>query len=100
MLPSTLQQNNNELFEVLETLKSNKLNLEKSISQLKKEEEEIQDKISKLNSDLSLVKSNLIKCSEKKSTLETLISDTEVAYEKIIDSSSSLLSVLKSYDLS
>lgn len=95
MLPSTLQSNNNELFEVLELLKENKGKLESSISELSREESEILDKINKLNSELSSVRYTLQTQVDKKSELEILINDTEIAYQKIIESSSSLLKVLK-----
>ena len=106
MFPCTLQSANNELFEVLETLKEKKSKLgivlhltqESSISQKTLQENEIQAKISKLNSELASLKVSLNSDLHKKSELEKLIGDTEIAYQKIIESSTSLLKVLKNQE--
>jgi sjoegren syndrome nuclear autoantigen 1 len=93
--PSTLQSFNNELIKSLDNLREQR---EKNILALRQD----QDTEAKLKTDMDKLqkkRNEVAKRIQQKECLETgyktLIDETEAAYRKIVDSSQTLLEILK-----
>lgn len=92
---AALQTYNNELVKCIEDLCSKRDLLNKQIQQEEAEKEKIQHDISILSEKLSKVNESLSKKLATRNEFDRTISETEAAYMKILESSETLLNVLK-----
>ena len=92
---SSIQNYNNELVKCIEDLRMKK---DETNSQILKEEEEkskIQYDLNQLTERLSIINETLSKKVQARNEYDRTIQETEGAYMKILESSQSLLQVLK-----
>eukprot|EP00899_Mesostigma_viride_P020137 jgi/Mesvir1/28124/Mv04702-RA.1 len=92
---AALQNHNNELVKCIEDLKEKR---EEIARQLQKEEEEkskIQNDLTILTKRLSQINDSLARKVAARNEYDKTIQDTEAAYMKILESSQTLLTVLK-----
>ncbi|KAK9532834.1 hypothetical protein VZT92_010201 [Zoarces viviparus] len=92
---AALQTYNNELVKCIEDLSSKREELNSQIKQEEEEKERLQHDIRVLSDKLSRVNESLAQRLAARSTFDRTIAETEAAYTKILESSQSLLSVLK-----
>ncbi|XP_070707063.1 microtubule nucleation factor SSNA1 [Pempheris klunzingeri] len=92
---AALQAYNNELVKCIEDLCSKRDELNCQIKQEEEEKERLQHDIRVLSEKLSRVNESLAQRLAARSTFDRTIAETEAAYTKILESSQSLLSVLK-----
>lgn len=92
---AALQTYNNELVKCIEDLCSKRDELNRQIRQEEDEKERLQHDIRVLSEKLSRVNESLAQRLATRSNLDRTIAETEAAYTKILESSQSLLSVLK-----
>ncbi|XP_072309798.1 microtubule nucleation factor SSNA1 [Eucyclogobius newberryi] len=92
---AALQTYNNELVKCIEDLCSKREELNGQIRQEEEEKERLQHDIRILSEKLSRVNDSLAKRLAARATFDRTIAETEAAYAKILESSQSLLSVLK-----
>uniref|UniRef100_A0A3Q4I093 Sjogren syndrome nuclear autoantigen 1 n=1 Tax=Neolamprologus brichardi TaxID=32507 RepID=A0A3Q4I093_NEOBR len=92
---AALQTYNNELVKCIEELCSKRDELNRQIKQEEEEKERLQHDIRVLSEKLSRVNESLTQRLAARSTFDRTIAETEAAYTKILESSQSLLSVLK-----
>uniref|UniRef100_A0A3B4GNY7 SS nuclear autoantigen 1 n=2 Tax=Haplochromini TaxID=319058 RepID=A0A3B4GNY7_9CICH len=92
---AALQTYNNELVKCIEELCSKRDELNRQIKQEEEEKERLQHDIRVLSEKLSRVNESLTQRLAARATFDRTIAETEAAYTKILESSQSLLSVLK-----
>ncbi|KAM4720320.1 microtubule nucleation factor SSNA1 [Anableps anableps] len=92
---AALQTYNNELVKCIEDLCSKRDDLNRQIRQEEDEKERLQHDIRVLSEKLSRVNESLAQRLATRANLDRTIAETEAAYTKILESSQSLLSVLK-----
>ncbi|XP_029985914.1 Sjoegren syndrome nuclear autoantigen 1 homolog [Sphaeramia orbicularis] len=92
---AALQTYNNELVKCIEDLHSRRDELNRQINQEEEERERLQHDIGVLTEKLSRVNDSLTHRLSTRATLERTIAESQAAYTKILESSQSLLSVLK-----
>uniref|UniRef100_A0A1A7XZW3 Sjogren syndrome nuclear autoantigen 1 n=1 Tax=Iconisemion striatum TaxID=60296 RepID=A0A1A7XZW3_9TELE len=92
---AALQAYNNELVKCIEELCSKREELNRQIHQEEDEKERLEHDIRVLSEKLSRVNESLARRLSARTTLDRTIAETEAAYAKILESSQSLLSVLK-----
>ncbi|XP_062424973.1 microtubule nucleation factor SSNA1-like isoform X1 [Rhea pennata] len=92
---AALQGYNNELVKCIEDLCMQKEELNKQIQQAEEEKNKLQHQIQVLNEKLECVCENLAQKVASRNELDKILAETEAAYMKILDSSRTLLNVLK-----
>lgn len=92
---AVLQRYNNELVKFLEDLSTRREELNREIRQAEQEKKVVQDEIAKVTAQLGLVCESLAWKNAAQKELDKILAETEVAYEKIVESSRILLNVLK-----
>ncbi|XP_074474074.1 microtubule nucleation factor SSNA1 [Sebastes fasciatus] len=92
---AALQTYNNELVKCIEELCSKREELNGQIKQEEEEKERLQHDIRILSEKLSRVNESLAQRLVARGTFDRTIAETEAAYTKILESSQSLLCVLK-----
>ncbi|XP_035401193.1 microtubule nucleation factor SSNA1-like isoform X1 [Cygnus atratus] len=90
-----LQGYNNELVKYIEDLCLQKEELNKQIQQAEEEKNKLQHEIQTLNEQLEHVCENLDQKIALRNDLSKILNEAETAYMKILDSSRTLLNVLK-----
>lgn len=90
-----LQGYNNELVKYIEDLSMQKEELNKQIQQAEEEKNKLQHEIQALNEQLEHVCENLDQKIALRNDLSKILNEAETAYMKILDSSRTLLNVLK-----
>src|SRR4051812_708784 len=92
---ASLQNYNNELVKCLEDLREKRELLNKTIVSEERKKADIQRKLEKLTSQLQRVNESLAAKASARNEYDITISETEAAYLKILESSQTLLHVLK-----
>ncbi|XP_005813184.1 Sjoegren syndrome nuclear autoantigen 1 [Xiphophorus maculatus] len=92
---AALQTYNNELVKCIEDLCSKRDELNRQIRLEENEKERLQHDIRVLSEKLSRVNESMAHRLTTRANLDRTIAETEAAYAKILESSQSLLSVLK-----
>ncbi|KAM9794036.1 microtubule nucleation factor SSNA1-like [Syngnathus typhle] len=92
---AALQNYNNELVNCIEELCSKREELNRQIKLEEEEKERLQHDIRVFSGKLSKVNESLAQRMAARATFDRTIAETEAAYTKILESSQSLLSVLK-----
>ncbi|XP_073334808.1 microtubule nucleation factor SSNA1 [Pagrus major] len=92
---AALQTYNNELVKCIEDLHSKREELNRQIKLEEEEKDRLQHDIRVLSEKLSRVNESLTQRLAARATFDRTIAETEAAYTKILESSQSLLSVLK-----
>ncbi|XP_029920504.1 microtubule nucleation factor SSNA1 [Myripristis murdjan] len=92
---AALQTYNNELVKCIEELCSKREELNRQIQQEEQEKARLQHDIAVLTEKLSRVNESLAQRLTARDTFDRTIAETEAAYMKILESSQTLLSVLK-----
>ncbi|XP_030004266.1 Sjoegren syndrome nuclear autoantigen 1-like [Sphaeramia orbicularis] len=92
---AALQTYNNELVKCIEDLHSKRDELNRQIKLEEEERERLQHDIRVLSEKLSRVNESLTQRLAARATLDRTVAESEAAYTKILESSQSLLSVLK-----
>ncbi|XP_056288070.1 Sjoegren syndrome nuclear autoantigen 1 [Pseudoliparis swirei] len=92
---AALQNYNNELVKCMEDLCSKREELNRQIKQEEEEKERLQHDIGILSEKLKRVDESLAQRRSARTSFDRTITETEAAYTKILESSQSLLSVLK-----
>jgi Sjoegren syndrome nuclear autoantigen 1 len=92
--PATLQSFNNELVKGLESLKEQRGALQKQLLGEQKEAAALEQQIAQLSNSLALATQEIKKKTLLRDEYDRLISETEEAYGKIVESSQTLLKVL------
>jgi len=92
---AALQTYNNELVKCIEDLCTKRDELHKSILEEEEEKRKIQNDVRILTERLSKVNESLSKKMASRNEFDKTISETEAAYMKILESSQTLLHVLK-----
>ncbi|XP_026153573.1 microtubule nucleation factor SSNA1 [Mastacembelus armatus] len=92
---AALQTYNNELVKCIEDLCSKREELNRQIKQEEEEKERLEHDIRVLSEKLSRVNESLGQRLAALTTFDRTIAETKAAYTKILESSQSLLSVLK-----
>ncbi|KAI4817187.1 microtubule nucleation factor SSNA1 [Pseudochaenichthys georgianus] len=92
---AALQNYNNELVKCMEDLCSKREELNRQITQEEVEKDRLQHDIRVLTEKLSRVNESLAHRLAARANFDQTIAETQAAYTKILESSHSLLSVLK-----
>ncbi|NXK93388.1 SSNA1 protein, partial [Formicarius rufipectus] len=92
---AALQGYNNELVRCIEDLSMQREELSKEIQQAEEERNKLQHEIQALSEQLEHVCENLAQKVASRNELDKILAETEAAYMKILDSSRTLLTVLK-----
>lgn len=92
---ATLQNYNNELVKCIEDLCSKRDELHRSILQEEEEKQKLQNDIRVLTERMAKVNESLAKKMASRNEFDKTIAETESAYMKILESSQTLLNVLK-----
>ncbi len=90
-----LQNYNSQLVKCIEEMREKKEAVTKKITKLEVEKKEITEQIASLTKQLEVVDDTLVKNTIAKDKYEQTIQETEAAYMKILESSQTLLHVLK-----
>ena len=86
---------NNELVECLRDLREKREQINRAITSEDKRKAEIEDKLHKLAEQLKRVNESLATKNNARNEYDATIAETEAAYSKILESSQTLLTVLK-----
>ena len=92
---ATLQNYNNELVTCIEDLRSKREEVNKSIAADEEEKAKIQNDLRILTERLARINDNLARKISSRNEYDKTIQETEAAYQKIMESSQTLLHVLK-----
>lgn len=92
--PATLQSFNNELVKGLESLKEQRGALQKQLLIEQQQATSLEQQITQLSNNLALAAQEIKKKTLLRDEYDRLISETESAYGKIVESSQTLLRVL------
>ena len=90
-----LQNYNQQLVKCIKEMRTKKDNITTEITTLEEQKQELATQISTLNEQLSDVGESLVENKKSKEKFERMITETEAAYMKILESSQTLLIVLK-----
>ncbi|KND03839.1 uncharacterized protein SPPG_01295 [Spizellomyces punctatus DAOM BR117] len=93
--PSNLQSFNNDLVKNLEHLRDQREAIEVEINKEECRKDDLQQQIHELTDQLERVKQSLTKKYTVRNEYDRLIQDTETAYQKIVESSQTLLELLQ-----
>lgn len=93
---ATLHNYNNELVKCIEDLRKKRKEVNKQIQQEEEEKSKIQKDLSILTDRLTKINDSLEAKTMERSEYDSTIEETESAYMKILESSQTLLHVLKS----
>ena len=86
---------NEEFIETLNDLKDKKGKLKRKLSKDQKELEEVQKVLDEKNKKKSLLAAGIAKKNKQLEIIDTTIKNTQSAYEKIVETSQVLLTVIK-----
>mmetsp|Transcript_5267 Transcript_5267/g.5407 ORF Transcript_5267/g.5407 Transcript_5267/m.5407 type:complete len:112 (+) Transcript_5267:121-456(+) len=92
---ASLQNYNNELVKCIEDLREKREEINKQILKEEEEKAKIQRDLSILTDRLSILNESLVRKSQARNEYDRTIQETEAAYMKILESSQTLLQVLK-----
>mmetsp|Transcript_26888 Transcript_26888/g.39838 ORF Transcript_26888/g.39838 Transcript_26888/m.39838 type:complete len:112 (-) Transcript_26888:199-534(-) len=92
---ASLQNYNNELVKCIEDLRDKREEINKQILKEEEEKAKIQRDLSILTDRLSTINEKLAKKIQARNEYDRTIQETEAAYMKILESSQTLLQVLK-----
>lgn len=92
---AALQNHNNELVKCIEDLKEKREQILKQIQDEENEKQKIQQELAALTQRLSRINESLARKMDAKNEYDKVILETEAAYLKILESSQTLLTVLK-----
>lgn len=92
---AVLQSYNNEMVKCIEDLSTHREELNKQIKQAEEERSKIQNEIEMLTKQLECVCESLTWKSAAQKELDQILAETEMAYEKILESCRMMLNVLK-----
>merc|ERR1712146_783571 len=92
---ATLQNYNNELVKCIEELREKREELNRSIAADEEEKAKIQNDLRILTERLARINDNLARKVSSRTEYDKTITETEAAYSKIMESSQTLLHVLK-----
>mmetsp|Transcript_28310 Transcript_28310/g.37788 ORF Transcript_28310/g.37788 Transcript_28310/m.37788 type:complete len:112 (+) Transcript_28310:70-405(+) len=92
---TTLQSYNNELVKCIEDLREKREEVNRQILREEEEKAKIQRELSRLTERLSKLNEGLQRKLQARAEFDQTIAETEAAYLKILESSQTLLSVLK-----
>jgi Sjoegren syndrome nuclear autoantigen 1 len=92
---AALQNHNNELVKCIEDLREKRDEVMKSLKEDETEKAKVQQDLAVLTKRLSQLNESISKKNDTKTEYEKVITETEAAYLKILESSQTLLSVLK-----
>lgn len=92
---ASLQNYNNELVKCIEDLREKREEINKQILREEQDKARIQKDLSTLTDRLSVINSTLAKKVQARNEYDRTIQETEGAYMKILESSQTLLQVLK-----
>ena len=92
---STMQNYNNQLLKWIEDLREKREEVKRQILKEKEEKEKIQKDISILTDRLSKINESLSRKKQSRKEYDKTTQETEAAYMKILESSQTLLHVLK-----
>ena len=90
-----MQNYNSELVKSLEGIRERRENLLVDMKKDTEEKNEIEQTIEKLSQELEELNANLIQKEELKNEYDKVISNTELAYYKLLEGSQTLLAILK-----
>ena len=90
-----MQNYNSELVKSLEGIRERRENLLVDMKKDTEEKNEIEQTIEKLSQELEELNANLIEKEELKNEYDKVISNTELAYYKLLEGSQTLLAILK-----
>eukprot|EP01066_Platyproteum_vivax_P003542 Platyproteum_vivax@DN14477_c0_g1_i1.p1 len=91
----SLQNYNNELVKCIEDLRERREEVHRQILKEDEEKQKIQKEISILTDRLTKINDNLVRKTQARNEFDKTIQETEAAYMKIMESSQTLLHVLK-----
>jgi len=86
---------NEEFIETLNDLKDKKTKLKRKLSKDQKELEEVQKVLDERNKRKSVLAANISKKNKQLELIDSTIKNTQSAYEKIVETSQVLLTVIK-----
>ena len=92
---ATLQNYNNELVKCIEDLREKREEINRQILKEEEEKAKIQRDLSNLTDKLSNINESLARKLQARNEYDKTIQETEAAYMKILESSQTLLHVLK-----
>ena len=92
---STLQNYNNELVKCIEDLREKREELNRLILKEEEDKAKVQKEIAILTDRLKKVNESLVRKTQARNEYDKTIQETEAAYMKILESSQTLLHVLK-----
>lgn len=92
---AALQNHNNELVKCIEDLREKREQILKQIQDEENEKAKIQQELAALTQRLARINESLTKKVDTKNEYDKVIQETEAAYLKILESSQTLLTVLK-----
>mmetsp|Transcript_10804 Transcript_10804/g.14021 ORF Transcript_10804/g.14021 Transcript_10804/m.14021 type:complete len:113 (-) Transcript_10804:430-768(-) len=92
---ATLQNYNNELVKTIEDLREKREEINRQILKEEEEKAKIQKDLSILTDRLSKINESLARKAQARNEYDRTIQETEAAYMKILESSQTLLHVLK-----
>jgi len=92
---ATLQNYNNELVKCIEDLREKREEVNRSIAKDEEEKAKIQNDLRILTERLARINDNLARKITSRNEYDKTIQETEAAYSKIMESSQTLLHVLK-----
>merc|ERR1712196_215677 len=92
---ATLQNYNNELVKSIEDLREKREELNRQILKEEEDKGKIQKELSVLTDRLQKINESLVRKTQARNEYDKTIQETEAAYMKILESSQTLLHVLK-----
>eukprot|EP00743_Colponemidia_sp_Colp-15_P000982 GILK01001085.1.p1 GENE.GILK01001085.1~~GILK01001085.1.p1 ORF type:complete len:131 (+),score=27.82 GILK01001085.1:58-393(+) len=92
---ATLQNYNNELVKCIEDLREKREEVNKQILKEEEEKAKIQKELAILTDRLSKINEGLARKTQARNEYDKTVQETEAAYMKILESSQTLLHVLK-----
>ena len=92
---SSLQNYNNELVACIDDLRSKREEVNRSILRDEEEKAKIQKELTTMTERLSRINEDLARKMQARNEFDQTIQETEAAYMKILESSQTLLNVLK-----
>merc|ERR1712228_888285 len=92
---ASLQTYNNELVKCLQDLKQKRDNVHKEITNEEREKSRVQKQLAEMTEQLHRLNESIAQKSQTRNEYDKTIQETEAAYMKILESSQTLLHVLK-----
>jgi len=90
-----MQNHNNELVKCIEDLREKRTEIDRLVKDEEAEKAKIQNDLNVLTKRLAVINDSLAKKMQTKTEYDKVIEETEAAYLKILESSQTLLHVLK-----